>query len=76
MALSKTAGFTLRINACEIAFGTIKTEAEFNSSHNFLQYLDAFRARPHGQKFLHPGIENDQPFEAEKSSDPANDAYK
>jgi hypothetical protein len=44
--------------------GTIKAEAEFGGSHSFLQYLDAFRARPNGQKFLHPGTEKDQLYEA------------
>jgi nucleoside phosphorylase len=58
------------------AFVTIQTEAEFNRSHSFLQYLNAFRTRPNEQKFLHPGVENDQLYEAEKSKDPADGTYK
>ncbi|PMD62017.1 purine and uridine phosphorylase, partial [Hyaloscypha bicolor E] len=45
--------------------GTIEAEAAFSGSYSFLQYLDAFRARPNGQKFLHPGIEKDQLYEAD-----------
>jgi nucleoside phosphorylase len=58
------------------AFVKIQTEAEFNGSHGFLQYLGAFRARPNGQKFLHPGVENDKLFEAEKTDDPSGDTYR
>lgn len=58
------------------AFGTIQTETEFNGSHSFLQYLDAFKARPNGQKFLHPGVENDQLYEAEKTGGLADNTYR
>jgi nucleoside phosphorylase len=58
------------------ALGTIEAEAEFNGSHNFLQHLDAFRARPNGQKFFYPGQENDQLYEAEKTGDLGTDTYR
>jgi nucleoside phosphorylase len=45
--------------------GTIEAEAKFSGSHSFLQHLDAFRAKPTGQKFLHPGTEKDQLYEAD-----------
>ena len=55
------------------ALGTIQMEAEFNDSHSFLQHLIAFRARPNGQKFLYPGTENDQLYEAEKTCELTDD---
>ncbi|KAH8598495.1 nucleoside phosphorylase domain-containing protein [Bisporella sp. PMI_857] len=57
------------------AFSTVQTEAEFSGSHSFLKYLDAFRAAATGEKFLHPGVENDQLYEAEKTNDAAEDNY-
>jgi nucleoside phosphorylase len=58
------------------AFGTIQAEAEFNDSYSFVKYLDAFRARPTGRKFLHPGIEKDPLYEAEMTGNPADKTYR
>jgi hypothetical protein len=44
---------------------TIQTEAEFYDHQSILQYIDAFRARPNGQKFPHPGVEKDHLYEAD-----------
>lgn len=56
------------------AFQAIETRAQLAGSHSFSQYLDAFRVRRSGQKFLRPGVENDQLYEAEKTDDdPADD---
>jgi len=47
------------------AFEVIETKAELAGYHSFTQHLDGFRVRPNGQKFLHPGVENDQLYEAD-----------
>jgi nucleoside phosphorylase len=58
------------------ALGTIKVEAEFNGSHSFSKHLDVFWERDSGQKFLRPGVENDQLYEAEKTGEPGDERYK
>ncbi|KAH0594647.1 hypothetical protein MHUMG1_07481 [Metarhizium humberi] len=51
------------------AISTIQTETEFNRSHGFLKHLDVFQTKPEGQKFLFPGVDNDQLYEAEEADD-------
>ncbi|KAK9439939.1 Ankyrin repeat-containing domain protein [Metarhizium brunneum] len=51
------------------AISTIQTETEFNLSHGFLTHLEVFQTKPEGQKFLFPGVDNDQLYEAEQADD-------
>lgn len=50
------------------AYESIQAEAEFDGTYIFLKYLDAFRTRPAGKKFLHPGVEHDELYETDDTS--------